>query len=69
MIKFFLLKNKTKTLVNSKIKIFINNNDPRKIIKTNQELEIENIQVKLFYENNKIQYITSSVKHPKLIEQ
>ena len=61
----FLLKNKTMTLVISKIKIFIHNNGPWQIIHTGHWKEFDNKEMKLFYENNKIQYITFSVKYPQ----
>lgn len=61
----FLLKNKTMNLVISKIKIFINNNGPCKIIQTDHGLEFDNKEMIIFWENNKIQYITSSIKHPQ----
>jgi transposase InsO family protein len=61
----FLLKNKTMTLIISKITLFINNNEPCNIIQTDHGTEFDNTEMRLFCENNHIQFITSSVKHPQ----
>ena len=61
----YLLKNKESDLVVSKIKSFINVNGPYSIFQTDNGLEFNNANLKIFLENLNINYILSAPYHPQ----
>ena len=61
----YLLKNKTMSLVISKIKLFIINNGKSKIIQTDNGKEFDNMEMRIYCENNNIKFIKSSPYHPQ----
>ena len=61
----YLLKNKTMSLVISKIKLFIINNGKSKIIQTDNGKEFDNMKMRIYCENNNIKFIKSSPYHPQ----
>ena len=61
----YLLKNKESETVLSKIKSFINVNGPCQIFQTDNGLEFNNINLKVYLENLNIKYIRSAPYHPQ----
>ena len=61
----YLLENKTMCFVISKIKLFIINNGKSKIIQIDNGNEFDNMEMRIYCENNKIKFINSSPYHPK----
>lgn len=65
MVYSLLIKNKKSNLVLSKIKSFINVNGPCEFCQTDNGLEFNNINLKIYLENLNIKYIRSSLYHPQ----
>ena len=61
----YLIKNKSKTSVITKIKIYINNNGKNKLLQSDKGKKFDNREMHIFCENENIKYIKSAPYHPK----
>ena len=61
----YLLKNKSTELVLSKIKTFFRENGKCEIFQTDNGKEFNNIQIKIYLENNNVKYLRSAPYHPQ----